>query len=341
VERLDKLIARTEQQLGEFRKVMAGPHYDRALPQYQFLAPNVVSHEAALVRYRQERAGHIGADTHDLTKLGGKDLEKLRSIGMDDKDLTKVFKHMLKHGETPEGSRLVALNLDKWKPEVRARFINSMLRWTDRIIHENDAATLHRWMSHPIAQMMTQFRTFMMGSWAKSTLYNLHHFDARTFATMMAEIVAGAGTWALTQAGANAFTPDSLKDKLTIEKMAMAGFARAGWTSILPAVADSALMWTPAGPQFSYRSSGTPMDGFLGISAADLEESLRTFARGAQDAAINGHPMSQKDITAGARALPFANFLPFSAALNWMIKDQPKLAPGDTFIGTVKQRSNN
>jgi hypothetical protein len=269
----------------------------------------------------------------DLNALGGKDLAKLRSIGMSDADLKDVFKAMLRNATTPgEGSRLMALNLDKWDPEVRARFVNTMHRWTNRVIHENDAATLNRWMSQPVVMMMTQFRSFMLGSWAKSTLYNLHHFDARTFATMMLEMAAGATTWALTQGMLAAGRPDRdeyLAEKFTPENLAKAAFSRAGFSSLIPSVFDTVSSFTPLGAQFDFRTSGTATGFLLGNSTADMIDSLAQFTSGVSDAALKGRPLSQQEIQAGARTLPFGNFLPFSTALTWAISDQPRLAPRD------------
>lgn len=264
-----------------------------------------------------------------LDRLPGKELDKLRAIGMGDDDLKAVFSAMLDHSETPRGSKLAALNLDQWKPEVRARFINTMSRWTDRVIHENDAATLNRWMSQPITQMLTQFRAFIIGSWAKSTLYNLHNFDARTFATMMLEVMAGAASWAIAESGKDAFRPDKIGERLTTKNLIKAGFARASFGSIVPAVTDSFLSFTPIGPAFDFRTSGAATSFLFGSPVVDLYNDVAQFTSGVSDAAITGRPVSQREITSGARSLPFANWLPFAAALSWAIQDQPKTAPRD------------
>lgn len=276
-----------------------------------------------------ERTGRDGE--FNLSRLGNGDLKKLRSIGLGDADLKAVFGEMLKHGTRTADSKLTALNMDKWDPELRAKFVNTMFRWTDRIIHVNDAATLNRWMSQPIVQMMTQFRSFVIGSWAKSTLYNIKHFDARTFATMMLEMAAGAATYALVQAGQHAGDKDSktLEERLSWDNLARAGFSRAGWSSLLPPLSDTGLKFAGIDPIFDYRTSGTATDFWLGSPTVDMVNGLATFTGGAVQSVTQGRELSQAEIQAGVRSMPFGNFLPFSAALSYMISDRDRYAPRD------------
>jgi hypothetical protein len=261
-------------------------------------------------------------DTFDLQRLPGKELSKLRSIGMADADLQRVFGHLLQHGETPEGSRLVSLNLDKWAPEVRARFVSSMLRWTDRVIQQNDPGTLARWMSNPVAQMMTQFRTFIIGAWAKKTLYGLHHFDARTFATWALELMAGAATWQIVNFGSNVFHPEKALERSTLDNMAKAAFSRSGWTSLVPGAVDTAASFLPWGPAFDFRSSGAPQDFLFGSIGGDFAKSASTFTKGLINAAA-GRGLTQGTISAGSRMLPFGNWLPTTAVLGALTHDLP------------------
>lgn len=264
--------------------------------------------------YDFARQTSTGAD-FDLSRLRGANLNKLRAIGMSDADLKGVFAALLKHGETPSGSKLAALNMDQWEPAVRSRFVNTLTRWTDRIIHQNDQATLSRWMSQPVVQMMTQFRSFVIGSWAKSTLYNLHNFDARTFATMMLELMAAAGTWLLTRASTGQLTEDDL-DPATL---ARAAFGRAAFMSIVPMGVDTATTFTPLGPLFQFRTSGAPTDFLLGNPSADFIDTISKFASGLSDAAVNGETPSAATMQQGVRSLPFGNFVPFTGALSLMI----------------------
>jgi hypothetical protein len=204
----------------------------------------------------------------------------------------------------------------------------SMTRWSDRIIHRNDVATLHRWMSHPGAMLFTQFRSFMLGAWAKQTMYNFHHMDARTAITMAAAVVAGSGTYALIQSvhAMGHENPDEyLAKKLSWDRLVAAGIARTGWSSLMPMTLDTAMFATPFDPMFSdVQASGSATDAALGPPTGDLVDTLFKASKGLSGAAWDGRPISQQELRSVARALPFGNWLPAAAFYSRLISDQPR-----------------
>jgi hypothetical protein len=268
----------------------------------------------------------------NLDKLRGKDKERLASIGLGPEEVQSVFGNMLEHS-TVKGKRLVSLGSQKWDPAVLTKFTYTLDRYTNRLVQQNDIGGLHRWMSNPVVSLFTQFRGFVLGAWAKSTLYNLHHMDPKMLVFLLGELAAGVATYVVRAGTVQAFTEEG-QDKFWEETMdpvnlAKNGVARTATSSILPMVIDSALMFTPVGPQFgSARASGSPTDALFGSPAAGHIKEIATASKGFLDSAVNDREMTKGELTAAWRAaVPLGNFLPLAGLFSWMIQDKPDRAP--------------
>jgi hypothetical protein len=266
-----------------------------------------------------------------LKGLSGKNPERIRALGLNDATAERIFNEIRTHA-TVSGSRrkLDALNMEKWDPALRSQFLNSVYRYSRRIVLENDAGNLNRWMSTPGGQMLLQFRTFIFGAWAKRTLANLHHLDMTAFSTLMAEIMLGAATHAVnvyTNAATRSDAEDYKAQQLTIQRLAAAGFGRSGISSILPTIVDSALAYTTGKPYFDARTSATANDILFGVPLADWIKSSSTFSQGLIGSTLEGRQMSQREIYAGQRSLPFGNWWPVAVLMGKMFGDRPYHEP--------------
>ncbi|RWO88901.1 hypothetical protein [Mesorhizobium sp.] len=266
----------------------------------------------------------------DLSRLAGKGRERLATAGIGDKQAELIFGNLLAHAER-DGGKLVSLGSNKWDPKAATEFSYLINRYTDRLVQANDVGGLARWMSHPVAQLFTQFRSFVLGAWSKSTLYAINHMDPRMAVLLVGELAFGTATFAVRQAPQLA--TDEGYDKYFEEtldpaNLAKNGFARSATASVLPMLMDSALLMTPLGPQFgSARASGAPQDALFGAPVLDQVSKAQTFVRGATSAALKGEEMTQSQARAGYSAfVPMGNFLPFSAIFAHMIDDLPERA---------------
>ncbi|MGN7871774.1 hypothetical protein [Paracoccus sp. 22332] len=169
-------------------------------------------------------------------------------------------------------------------------------------------------------------------SWGKSTLWAVNHgafSDPRMQALIAGEIVMGAATYAIRS---SVVIPEedgweTYKERILNPTGLLAnGFARTASASIVPMLIDSALLFTPAGPQFGQaRSSGTPTDALVGIPAADQLNSLKDFTRGSLNAAFTDQPFTRGTAKAGVRALaPFGNWLSFAAGFSALTRSLPE-----------------
>jgi hypothetical protein len=271
-----------------------------------------------------------GADgtkvTHfDLSKLKGKELQKLRSLGWDDKDIKQMFRHF-QHAEV-DGTHLKALNFEKWDPDAKSMFGDNLYRYTNRLIQENDMGDLNHWMTQPSAKMIFQFRSFIMAAFVKNTLHGIHHFDSRVFVQTMGELVAGVSTFAtLTHIRAlgRSDREEYLEERLSWDNLVLQGFARMAAASIIPAAIDA----VPGVSLFKdARASGSPTDAVFGSFI--FNQTVGALSKGMQggvEALVMGRSMTQGEVRALWRGL-MNNHLALAPILNAMISDLPEKKP--------------
>jgi len=264
----------------------------------------------------------------DLSKLKGKDLEKLRSLGWSDADVRQIFRHMSTHAEVDGGTHLRGMNFEKWDPDAKEKFANTLYRYTNRLIQENDMGDLNHWMTQPAVKMMFQFRSFVMAAYVKNTLHGIHHFDAKQFVSLMGEYVAGVATYAaLTHVRAlgRSDKEEYLKKNASTDQLALQGFARMAAASITPMVIDSAVGLTTGDQLFSKaRASGSAMDPVVGSSIFQgTIQSLNKGLRGGAEALVMGRSPTQGEMRALWRGV-MTNSVILSPILNAMISDLPE-----------------
>jgi len=269
--------------------------------------------------------------TPDPRLKGGAALAKFRQLGFGDEDFEDVLDAIRANVDRAPGggSTLHALNLDRWDNATREKFLGALFRWTRQVIQENDPGNLARWMTHPGALFLFQFRSFVFGAWTKSTLYNLHHFSPDIFATVMLEFLAGAAGYSFITHVRSLGAADRakyLEDRHGIDDLMLSGISRATFSSVAPMLIDSVAMFARE-PIFDYRSSGTTTGMIFGNPGVDLANGVQEFTRGLVASTAEGRQMSQRELQAGIRALPFGNWLPFATLLAALTNDRPYRAP--------------
>ena len=270
--------------------------------------------------------------TFDLDKLSGRNKERLASIGLGPKEVQSLFSNMLEHS-TVEGKKIVALGSNKWDPSVLTKFTYTMNRYTNRLVQQNDVGGLSKWMSVPVFGLFTQFRNFVLGAWAKSTLYNFHHMDPRMAVFLLGELAAGVATYMVRSApvqlaseeGTDRFWEETM-DPVNLLKN---GAARTATSSIIPMVIDSALMFTPIGPQFgSARASGSPTDAVFGSPTGGWIEEASKGSKALIESVAEDRELAQSELKMLNRAfVPMGNFVPLASLFAHLIQDRPATPP--------------
>jgi len=267
-----------------------------------------------------------------LSKISASDLNRLRTIGLDDKMLERVLRQARENFSTADGAlfdhKVTRLNLDKWSDqEARAAFEKSLYNWSRRIILRNDIGNAARWMSTPMATTLLQFRSFMLNSWAKDTLYNLHQGDMRalmsaTYSMMFAAMVYSVQTKArsIGRSDADKF----LEEQLSWSSLVRAGFSRAGVSSIFPMMIDTTMPFIGYDPLFDFRSSAQASDILLGNPTFGLINDLQKAGSSVFQPMRTGRTTSQQDYRNWLRVMPFGNSMPLMNLYSAMIHNAPE-----------------
>ncbi|CAB5155816.1 hypothetical protein UFOVP149_31 [uncultured Caudovirales phage] len=272
----------------------------------------------------------------------GKDADRFKLLGLDQKKTVLIFNEMLKKADgAAEGARLSKLNLDQWDPAARSAFVEALYQWTGRTIQSNDVGSLAMWMTHPMAQMMFQFRSFVFGAHAKQTLHGLRHMDGRTLANWSAQLMAAAGAWYLiskARSYGDAHPDKYMKEHTSWDMLAKAAVSRAGFTAVAPMFFDQAMnmgganvLSTATGIskdkfKLDFRTSGTPTSGFMSVPILGHIDDLTLSMGSAADAVLSRRNLSQQEWNRLLRAT-VGNHLAFTTGLSYLTQDLPKKAP--------------
>lgn len=276
------------------------------------------------------------------TFFGRKDADRMRMLGFDDKSLAQVLNNIFEHAEFTDGAtgkRIVHMNFEKWDPVARARFSKALYSWTGRIIQRNDVGSMAKWMTHPMAGMIFQFRSFVFGAWGKQTLHNLANLDPRTYASMTMQL-AGASAMYYLQGRARSLgkeDPDEymdetiLKGRFTdsdLEGIFWGGLGRTGASSILPMVVDTAMPWIGQETLFTNsRSSGMASDLIMGSPFKSTYDSVNATMASVADIIKDGREPSQPELRKAAKLIGV--WLPYTIGVDLTIQGFPKFTPKD------------
>jgi hypothetical protein len=197
-------------------------------------------------------------------------------------------------------------------------------------VQQNDYGAMHRWSSHPLWQMLFQFRNFALGAWEKQFLHNVHMRDWQSFHMAWMSMALAAATYAVRtnlQAMGRSDSSDFLKKRLSVGNLAGAAFQLAGPSSIMPMAIDSGLRLGGFNPWFDFRATGQATDALLGNPTMDFINSLGNAAKGTVQSFSGHRQMSQQEIRNWSRVAPFGNWAPFVPLLNSMISSRAPYAP--------------
>lgn len=273
----------------------------------------------------------------------GKDLKRLNSLGLKDADIDAIFKELGTHTEFGMGNKVHNLNLDKWDPAVVDNMMTAMNKWTSQVIQRNDATAMSRWMEDPVAKIMFQFRSFVLGAYTKQLQFGLNHFDIRQLMTWTMQVAMGGATAYLMKYPIYAAMTDNKQKKaywdanLSPERLAVTALGRTGFVSFMPDVVDSMAVGADLDPIFAHRASGLGTSGLNLSMAIDTPAGIANSFLEAAEWAATGK-ISQKEFKEITRALPWNNYLPWAIIMQGMISDMPaKPKPKDEPKAKLKE----
>ena len=269
---------------------------------------------------------------------------RLADLGLSEEMTGRILKQFTKEGNFDTkaghmtGKKVMRAYFEKWDDlPAREAFLNATYRQSRYIVQANDLGVLHRYFSSPLARIILQFRSFMLGSWTKGTLKAVHMRDRQAVASvLLGSMLAGLSYVAQTKLKAVGRSDrEEYEERLLSWKaIGKASFARTGESSIIPMLVDTFNPMLGFDPQFSStRTSGQTSNLLFGNPTTGFFDDLRTAASGTSQAMWQGEPMSQQTARTWASLLPFQNFLPVTMGLNSLISDLPEY--------TKKTRNND
>jgi len=213
---------------------------------------------------------------------------RLEFLGLGERERQLVFDNIKAHADTTTsgltGRNLNTLNLENWDPDARDLFSNAMFRTTRRIIQENDIGMLPMFMHKEVGKTVFQFRSFIMGAHEAQLLHNLRHADFEAFSMVMLTTMIGAVMHTM-QTYANSVGREDAEEYRRermgdIENgewrtLALSAWQRTGWSSLLPAAADTLNTGVfQNDPLFHGRSTGLATDIISGAPTLDLGDKV-------------------------------------------------------------------
>ena len=316
----------------------------RATADISGLAPITVILERAAAKVATQSLVDLasGIKKVRMKKLGKTTLEqdiakRLANLGLDEAMWPRVVNQINRHVEThpsmfSRSRKVRAINMDAWDDiEARDALSYAIARWTRQSIQQNDVGNLNIHMTSTMGKIFTQFRAFMLVSYAKQFWHNIKRNDFAAYSAMMWSCFYGGAAYTL-QTHVNAIGRDDkeefLRERLSAEEIGKAAFQRSSWAALLPGSWDT-LMWaTGQEPVFAYkRTTGLATSFIAGNPTFDLLDTAGKVARGGARAAFNEeYQWSRGQQRALNSLLPFQNAIGIKNVLNTMVEGLPEQA---------------
>ena len=139
------------------------------------------------------------------------------------------------------------IDIEAWKNNDVGSFYTMktlMGRMADEMIQKHSPNDLPIFMSHPVAQTLFQFMTFPVAAFSRNTLKTFRDRD-RVAALKLLGTSIGASLVYSSRMALNSLEQDDPQayrdDKLSLDKIALVGFSRSSFASIIPSVTNSVL----------------------------------------------------------------------------------------------------
>jgi len=191
---------------------------------------------------------------------------------------------------------------------------------------------MNRWFTTDYTRVLTQFRTFTLGSYTKQLMKRLYVLaetrgkDYHTYGTFMASMVGAAQFYAV-QSYINSFgrsdRKEYLEKRLSPENLAKIGFLRSSWSSLLPGAIDTAMMPFMEKTPFSYGRNTELASNFInGIPSINLINTIMDTTRTATKLAFDSdYQVSKSDVSKFTSLIVLQNALLIKNINNMIVDD--------------------
>lgn len=200
---------------------------------------------------------------------------RLRELGINSSMMQRIKQEIVKKGgaKRTASGRLKTLNLQNWDPEVRDAFAVALRRWGNTVVQENEFGNLPAFMSTGWGKVLMQFKTFMAGAYVKQVLNNIKHRDRVTAAMFFNTLLGGLlsySAYVLASAPGRKNREEYLKERFSLENMALGAFQRSSISVFFPNIVDSVVPIMGIDPLFDQRASGLSSNIITGNPTYDF-----------------------------------------------------------------------
>jgi hypothetical protein len=257
--------------------------------------------------------------TKIFSKLSKGDQIRYKYFGWNEKEFNEIVDQISKHSVYKDG-KYQGIGLDNWTPTARSHYSVGMQRFIDRVVQRNDVGTMNRWFTSDYARIITQFRTFTLGSYTKQLMNRLYVLaetrgkDFHTYSAFMASMIGAVQFYAVQQY-INSFGRSDqkkfLEKRLSPENLAKIGFLRSSWSSLIPGAIDTALYPFMDDLPFSYgRNTEIASQFFSGIPTVNLISSTFNTTKALTKLALDPtYTASKRDVQQGLSLIALQNAL--------------------------------
>ena len=293
---------------------------NEAVANWSLMTPTTNALERLAARAMTQHLADMAAG-----RIKGLNPERLKALGLEGDMLGRVLDHLkptsaggkvelLEGGVS--GAKVNRLNLDQWDSDVSYAFRMAMQRYVRRAIQKNDPGDLFKFMTTDMGKLIFQFRTFAAVSFAKQLVHGVRHHDIHTFNSFLTAMLLGGLSYTATVYASGVARGDSEKylgERLTPAEVAKGAFYRAGFSSLLPQIADTLLYTGGYDPMFAHtRSTGLSTQLIWGNPTFDLMDSAMRTAR----SIATGKISEGEEFRRATRILAFQNAFGFAQALD-------------------------
>lgn len=272
-----------------------------------------------------------GGKTIDAISKGR--LNRYRVLGLDDADLVALAKEFNSPNVVTTsnslGRRVLSFDFVKFKDQALVkRFAIATNRYTKRAVQYNFIGDTSRFFSdNAWGKTMSQFRQFVMTAWNKQFLHNVAMADHATVNMFLYTSFIGGAAY-IAQANFNAvgmsksekkaYLKKKLGEKGDYNKIAIASFQRAGWSSVMPPFLDMIMGQVAPDHRFNTRSSGQEMNIITGNPTYDLIGKIFQVAGSGLKATRSDYNFSKQDLNRIMRLFPYQNLYGVNQFLNFV-----------------------
>ena len=273
---------------------------------------------------------------------------RLKMLGLDEDMSQKVFANIREHAKVVDsefggGKKLRALNMVEWDEDAAEAFGYAIARYTRQAIQKNDLGNLHPFMTRPAGQLLLQFRSFMIVSYAKQFLHSINRNDFAAYGALMMTTLGGAlgylgqtYTQAIGRPDREEFLAERLLDEdgeIDFSKIGAQAFARSSWSSFFPGAIDAFGYFGRYEPYFGHgRSSGLATHLVKGLLPVQTLDSIATSLQGVSALTGLGNPeyqFSQREAKAIKSLIPLQNALGIKNVMESVIQRLPETSKVD------------